>query len=167
MHPTWTELGVPHNMWTNIQSSQQDNCNIYLVKCTTTGRRYLAAAWKINGKSPISFMPSFAHLCLLFIIYGAAQRKFYNDPPPFNKWYSMHERKNGNYCGHLLHVKGPVGKQFTLQKLSCCLQDSRNGIVWISLPINKELLSLHIFNIKFKDKGLEMLPEDIFEQWGF
>lgn len=38
-------------------------------------------------------MLSFTHLCLLFIIYGAAERKFYSDHPPFNKWYSVHERK--------------------------------------------------------------------------
>lgn len=74
------------------QSIQQDNHDIYLAKCTT-GRRDLAAAWKINGKAPISFMPSFTHLCLLFIISGTAQRKFYNDHPPFNKWCSVHERK--------------------------------------------------------------------------
>lgn len=38
-------------------------------------------------------MPSFTHFSLLYIIYGAAQRKFYSDHSPFNKWYSVYERK--------------------------------------------------------------------------
>lgn len=75
-------LVFPIYLWTNTQSSQPDNHKIYLAKCTSV-RRYLAAYWKINSKPPISFMPSFTHLFLLFITYGAAQRKLHR----------VHERK--------------------------------------------------------------------------